>query len=177
MVANSVVLPAPFGPISAVMRPAVAVNDALLTARSPPNRIETDSTASSGSGTTALRSDACIAAAAEQARDAARREGDHEHEKAAVDDEIEAGRIAGDELRRLTKRLHHERAEQRPIHSAYAADDRREQRLNRDPRAVGDAGVDEQVVLRIETATRRRDGGGKCHGGGLGRRHVDAEGA
>jgi hypothetical protein len=42
--ANSVVLPAPFGPISAVMRPVSAVNDALSTASNPPKRFDTFST-------------------------------------------------------------------------------------------------------------------------------------
>src|SRR5215468_3165437 len=110
MVANSVVLPAPFGPISAVIRPAVAVNDAWSTARRPPNCIETDSTARRCSGTAALRSGACVAAAAEHARDAARRKGDHEDKDAAVHDEIEAGCIAGDEFGHLAERLYHERA-------------------------------------------------------------------
>ena len=55
MIANSVVLPAPFGPISAVMRPASAVNDALSTASRPPKRLETFSTRSRGSATAALR--------------------------------------------------------------------------------------------------------------------------
>src|SRR5215216_1215771 len=46
---NTVVLPAPFGPISAVMSPRRAVNDTSLTAISPPNRMVRCSTVSTGS--------------------------------------------------------------------------------------------------------------------------------
>src|SRR5690349_6401526 len=105
MMANSVVLPAPFGPISAVMRPAGAANEAWSTASRPPKRFETPSTRSSGSGTGRLR---CRSGAArppppspqvgQEAGDAARREGDDEDEHAAIDDEVEAGGIAGQEL-------------------------------------------------------------------------------
>ena len=79
----------------------------------------------------------------EDAGDAARRERDDQDQHAAVDDEIEAGRVAGHELGQLSERLDHQRAEQRPEHGADAADDGREQRLDRNPRPVGDAGVDE----------------------------------
>src|SRR6266850_1155665 len=85
---NSVVLPAPFGPISAVMRPACAVN--------------------------------------------------------------EAGRVAGHKLGELSERLDHQRAEERTENGADAADDGGEQRLDRNPRPVGDAGVDEQKILCVE---------------------------
>src|SRR5215831_9898190 len=133
MMAKSVVLPAPFGPISAVMRPAGASNEAWSTAKSPPKRFEMRSTRRSGSGMGRLR---CRAGAArpppqapqvgQDAGDAARREGHHEHQHATVDNEIEAGRIAGDELRRLAERFDHQGAEQRAEHRAGAADDRRE---------------------------------------------------
>ena len=54
MTANSVVLPAPLGPISAVMRPSVADSETLLTASKPPKRRETRSTDSSGSAMAGL---------------------------------------------------------------------------------------------------------------------------
>ena len=85
MIANRVVLPAPFGPISAVMRPAAAANDALSTASRPPKRLETFSTRSRGSATAALRNalvlENRLAQIGEDAGDAARREGhdDDEH--------------------------------------------------------------------------------------------------
>jgi hypothetical protein len=46
---NTVVLPAPFGPISAVMAPRAAVNERSFTATRPPKRIVRCSTASNGS--------------------------------------------------------------------------------------------------------------------------------
>src|ERR1044072_9595779 len=113
MIANSVVLPAPFGPISAVMRPACAVNDAALTASSPPKRRETFSTRSS-SAMRALRRLATKlrAQAGEQSRDAARRKGDDEHQHRAVNHQVEPGRVAGRQLGELAERAHHQRAEQ-----------------------------------------------------------------
>ena len=53
MIENKVVLPAPFGPISAVMRPGKAANEALFTASRPPKRLETFSTWSKASATVA----------------------------------------------------------------------------------------------------------------------------
>src|SRR5262245_32501394 len=49
MMENSVVLPAPLGPISAVIRPASAASEASSTASRPPKRLHTRSTRSSGS--------------------------------------------------------------------------------------------------------------------------------
>src|SRR6266581_5218775 len=45
---NTVVLPAPFGPIKAVMSPRPAVNDRSLTARRPPKRMVRWSTRNNG---------------------------------------------------------------------------------------------------------------------------------
>src|ERR1700730_1300694 len=90
MIENSVVLPAPFGPISAVMRPVSAVNDALSTASRPPKRFDTLSTWSSGSATLVLHG-GCLellkdaAQARDQSGDAARRERHHEDQNAAID--------------------------------------------------------------------------------------------
>src|SRR5262245_20416289 len=103
--ANSVVLPAPFGPIRAVMRPASAVNEALSTASSPPKRFDTLSTRRSS----AMAAPRChvvhaaeqVADAVRETCDAARRERDDEHQHAAVNDEVEAGRVAGEKLGRL----------------------------------------------------------------------------
>src|SRR5664279_1877808 len=47
--ANNVVLPAPLGPITAVMLPLSTVSDASCTASSPPNRLDMPSTAKIGS--------------------------------------------------------------------------------------------------------------------------------
>src|SRR5712691_8675778 len=163
MIENRVVLPAPFGPISAVMRPASAVNDARSTASSPPKRFDTRSTRRRGSAIAALRRCGCgggrgpkaTAQVGKDAGDAARRERNHRDEDAAVDDEVEAGRIAGRELGELSERLDHERTEKRTEDGADTPDDGSEQRLDRDPRPIGDAGVDEQEILGVESAARR----------------------
>src|SRR6185503_17740040 len=92
MIENKVVLPAPFGPISAVMRPGKAVNEALFTASRPPKRLETFSTWSRASATVRLRwlpfSEEPAMQAGEDARDTLGREGDDQDQHAAVDDEI-----------------------------------------------------------------------------------------
>ena len=98
MIANSVVLPAPFGPISAVMRPSSAANEARSTASSPPKRLAmTFSHRSSGLSHGALRCfvarSAAAHAAREDTRDAARRERHDQHQHAAVDHEVEPGRV------------------------------------------------------------------------------------
>ena len=56
---NSVVLPAPLGPISAVMRPSGAASEAALTASRPPKRRETRSTTRSGSAMAGLHDRGC----------------------------------------------------------------------------------------------------------------------
>src|SRR3954469_18339388 len=150
MIENSVVLPAPFGPISAVMRPLSAVSDAWSTASRPPKRLEMLSTRSTGSAMARLpdyliaTGSQAAAQVGQQTGDAARCERHDRDEHAAVDDEVEARRMAGDKLGQLSERLDDERAEQGAKHGADAADDRRQQRLDRDPRAVGDRRVDEQ---------------------------------
>src|SRR6187401_143649 len=151
MIENNVVLPAPFGPISAVIWPASAVSDAWSTASRPPKRLETFSTRSRGSVTATPRcSGQSAAQVGEDSGDAARREGNDNNQHATVDDEIEARRAAGHELGQLAQRLDYQRTEQWTEHGADAADDRSEQALDRDPRAVGDARIDEQVILRIK---------------------------
>src|ERR1700744_2784310 len=55
IVANKVVLPAPFGPIRAVIRPASTSSETLSTASNPPKRLLTPSTRSSGSAMGLLR--------------------------------------------------------------------------------------------------------------------------
>src|SRR4029079_5292336 len=101
IVANSVVLPAPLGPIRAVMLPVAATNDALSTARRPPKCFETFSTRSNGSAMASLRlwlASEAPAQRGDQPGDAARREGHHRDEHASVNDEIEAGCVAGHEF-------------------------------------------------------------------------------
>src|SRR5881394_3446959 len=105
MIENSVVLPAPLGPISAVMRPAGASNDARSRASRPPKRFDTCSTRNSGSTMAAAHrcrrrppeGPETVPQVEKNAGDAARRERDDQDEDAAVDDEIEARCIAGHE--------------------------------------------------------------------------------
>src|SRR5947208_714381 len=138
MIENNVVLPAPFGPTSATIWPSSATSEARSSASSPPKRREMFS----------ARSSSCIAAP-QQSRNATRREGDNQDQHAAIDHEIEPRSVAGDELGGFTERFDHQRAEQWTVDRADAADDRREQRLDRDPRAVGGAGSEEEERVRI----------------------------
>src|SRR5215475_10582248 len=108
MMENSVVLPAPLGPISAVIRPASTASEALSTARRPPKRLNTRSTRSSGSAMGALRyrrpqTHKAHTQIGQQASNPARCKGHDKDQHAAVDDKVEAGRIAGDELGQLAK--------------------------------------------------------------------------
>src|SRR5262245_25999145 len=108
MIENNVVFPAPLGPINAVMRSGGAVSEAPFTAFRPPNQQLTRSTASSGSTMRhlldrrwrplAAKRFSHIGKAADQP---ARHDPDHQHEHGTVNDEIEAGRIADQEPRRL----------------------------------------------------------------------------
>src|SRR6188508_3357270 len=160
MMENSVVLPAPFGPTSATIWPSSAISDARSSASSPPKRREMFST----------RKSSCMTAP-QETRNAARRERHHGNQHATVDHEVEPRHVAGDELGGFAERLHHQRAEQRAEYRADAADHGREQRLDRDPGAISDAGVEEEKILRVEAAARRG------HRGELDAKHVDAGGS
>src|SRR5580693_1466717 len=81
---NKVVLPAPFGPIKAVMRPGMTSNDARSTARNPPKRFEIFSTPSSASAMTALRRPT-----GQQPGDAARRQSDDGDQDNTINHQIE----------------------------------------------------------------------------------------
>src|SRR5262245_41274840 len=116
MIANSVVLPAPFGPISAVIRPASAANVAWATASRPPNRLETCSTRSNASAMALLRdfrrcrtrrSEALLQIAHDAGDSARRKRHDHD-EYAAVDDEVEPRRCAGHQLGHFAQGLDHQ---------------------------------------------------------------------
>src|SRR5258708_39180871 len=90
-----------------------------------------------------------------------RGKGYDQYEHAAVNDEVKAGRIAGDELGQFAQRLDDHRAERRPEHGADAADDGREQGLDGNPGPVCDTGVDEEKRLHVETSSSGRNGGRK----------------
>src|SRR2546430_15705004 len=180
MMENSVVMPAPWGPISAVIRPASTASETLSTARRPPKRLNTRSTRSSGSAMSALQdrrpqTRKTPTQIGQQTRNPVRGKGYDQYEHAAVDDEVEAGRIAGDELGQFAERLDDHRAKQRPEHGADAADDGREQGLDGNPGPIRDTGVDEEKILHVETSAGGGDGGGNCHSDELDPHCVDAD--
>src|SRR3974390_119474 len=106
MIEKRVGFPAPFGPMSAVMRPKSATRDARSSASNPPKRLDTCSTRSSGSTIEALRrcrnggpaGQDAVAQIGENSGDPARRDRNDQNENAAVNHEIEAGRVPGCEL-------------------------------------------------------------------------------
>src|SRR5450759_217141 len=95
IIENSVVLPAPFGPIKAVTRPASTASETSSIASRPPKRLLTCSTRSSGS---AIGAPQCARAQAhkvsaqisEQAGYSVGREGHDQDEHTAIDNEVEA---------------------------------------------------------------------------------------
>src|SRR5450432_1765281 len=98
--ANNVVLPAPFGPITAVMRPLSMVSEASRTASKPPNLLETPSTANNCSIMQrrlprwfCQRRQRCTQAC-DDPGDTARRKCHHHDQDDAVDHEIESWNIA-----------------------------------------------------------------------------------
>src|ERR1700722_924454 len=115
IIANKVVLPAPFGPIKAVMRPDWTLSETLSTASNPPKRLLTPSTRSSGSAMRLFRLQGfhggeTLPRLAEQPGNATRGKSHDQDKNAAVDDEIEPRRIAGNELGCFAQRLDHKRA-------------------------------------------------------------------
>src|SRR5689334_6170437 len=116
MMENKVVLPAPLGPMSAVIRPASTANEALSTASRPSKRLQTRSRRSNGSAMRALRRarpqpGKTQAQVGDEPRNPLRRERDDEDEHTAVDDEIKPGRVAGDELGQFSEHLDDQRTE------------------------------------------------------------------
>src|SRR4029077_9777371 len=180
IIANKVVLPAPFGPISAVIHPDWTLSETLSTASKPPKRLLTPATRSSGSAMGLLRlqgfhGDETLPHLAAQPGNAARGESHDQDEDAAVNDEIEPRHVAGGKLGRFPQRLDHERAEQRAEHRADAAHDGGEQRLDRNPGAIGNAGIEEQEILSVKTAGRRGDRRRYRHGAEFYQRRIHAK--
>src|SRR3984893_3612048 len=92
IIANKVVLPAPFGPMRAVMHPDRTLSETLSTASNPPKRLLTPSTRSSGSaiGLSRLQrfhGGETLPDLAKQAGNTARHECHDQDKNAAVDDE------------------------------------------------------------------------------------------
>src|SRR5450755_2849043 len=125
IMANKVVLPAPFGPITAVMRPLPMLSDASCTARRPPKCFEIPSTAKIGSTMRDLphflsRRHKPSAQLRHDAGDAARRKCNHQDQDDAIDNEIEAGDVAGNMFGRFAQRFDHQSTEKRAKYGADA---------------------------------------------------------
>src|SRR5579862_5747419 len=114
IIANSVVLPAPLGPISATMRPSGTASETSRTAARPPNDFARPSTSSIGD-TGIGDADALAPAEPRQAAQPVGQEADDQHQDHAVDHQAERRRVQI-AARQLADRLQHERAEQRPEH-------------------------------------------------------------
>src|SRR5215475_12425318 len=135
MIEKSVVFPAPFGPISAVICPACAASEAAFTASKPPNLQVMPCTARSGSATAHLlgRNDRRstprqqLAQMCEPADQPARHDPDDQHEHGAINNEIKSGSITRHELCTLAQGFDHERPKQRTKHCPNAANDRGQQ--------------------------------------------------
>ena len=79
----------------------------------------------------------------QKARNPVRGKGHDQHKHNAVDDEVEAGRIAGDQLGQFAECLDNQRTEQRSEYGSDATDDGCEQSFDGNPRPVGDTRIDE----------------------------------
>src|SRR5712691_106091 len=173
IILNSVVLPAPFGPITAKIAPSGTVKLTSWTARTPLKRFDRPCTSRSTpmSRLAAGRQ----AQGPRQRRPHAVRDHDHHDEKTdAVEHLLGAGRIEAESGHDLAQAFgeagEQERAEDRAEQCADAADDRREDQLDR-TRDVKDL-LGEQIVV-IEGEEDARDRG---HGGGYDdREHLVAE--
>src|SRR5918997_1409806 len=140
--AKVVVLPAPFGPISAVMAPAGTSKSTLLTAWRPPKRTDRPRTSSTA-----------------PPRDAARQEGDDEEKRQPVQHGREAGQ-RHEGAGRVGHHVERDRAEDRARNRAGAPDHGDEQHLDAALGPEGNDRIDVEVGLRVEHPAERRDGAG-----------------
>ena len=69
------------------------------------------------------------------------------------------GSAAEQPLRELAELMQRDRADEWAEHGTEAADDRREQRFDRDRCPVSELRIDEEEILHIEGAGRRRERG------------------
>ena len=156
---NSVVLPAPLGPTSALMLPAGTARLTSCTAFRPPKLMDSAQLAAACHFSSAARGPLeqprrRLAAAA----DAARREGHDQDQHHAVDHHADAGQLAEQVARQVGQRVQRQRAQHRSPQRAHAADDGAHQRLDRHGRAEGDGRVDVLKHLHIEGAGRAHEG-------------------
>ncbi len=148
--ANNVVLPAPFGPISATISPCATSSEAPSTAAIPPKRLPRSRTSSMRAVSRLLRG-----RRDEHACDAVRQEAqcDDQQRCRKEPDSVQAHcRSPASRLRRAHEAPPRRTGARRPI--PKPADNADEQRLDRHCRSEGDVAVHEQVLLHVEDARR-----------------------
>src|ERR687898_2279379 len=169
MAANSVVFPAPLGPIRPTISPWRTSSEAWSTAFRPPNDLESPRTSS------------MARLSSEQPHQALRQTRHDQHQHDAVDHEAERLDVlqrrhdAGHGARHLVDDRERHRADQGSEDGAGAAHHADQQHLDRLVDAEGDVGIDVEVFLGIEGATGRAHGAGQGQDLHLLGKHVDAE--
>ncbi len=177
---NSVVLPAPLGPMRPTIAPASTVKLTRSLATSSPNFLVTSCTSSSAKGGTSFFRGRLAAETpgdvADDPRDARRLLDDDDDDQKAEDDQVHAAPEAAPlGPRELLQGHEHRRPEQRSRQGPRAAQDRDEHELHRHVERHDHAGVDAEVVLHEEGAAQGRERRRQGHGRELDGRRVDAE--
>src|SRR5690606_34158995 len=181
---KSVVLPAPFGPMSATISPRRTASEALATARRPRKLLETPATSSRvsvDSGIVVIPRALEAQAPGDAGPDAMGHEHDRRAQGDAVEDLLDArDLVPGEFERRIDAFRHqrqHRRAEHRPEQGADAADDRRHEDLDRAADVEDLLGKQVVVVEGEEHAGQRGHARRDLHGVHLVAEDVDAGGA
>src|SRR5471032_1252683 len=149
MAANSVVLPAPLGPIRPTISPASTVSDASSTAFNPPNDLERPATSS------------MTLLPREEAHQTIWQACHDQYQHDAVDDQAERLDVlqrrndGGSPARDLVDAGQRDGTDQRTEDRAGTAHHRDQQHLDRLVDAEGDGGIDVEIFLQIERAARR----------------------
>src|SRR4029077_3212918 len=174
---NAVVLPAPFGPISARISFSRTVKLTSCTARRPPKRLHRSlTTRASATASAPCRLAPALIDLGDVAHDAGRLPQDHRHQDQAVDGQLHAAdRIAEPTLQQGRGRLQEHSADQRAPQRADAADDGDQRGLDRDAEVERRLRVDEVDVLRVERAGQRGEERRDHVDIALDARHVDAD--
>src|SRR5574341_1711294 len=171
MTLKSVVLPAPFGPMMPSRSPARTSNETSRTAVSPPKRLVTRSSVSTGPPRPQ---------AGDDAGEALGHEAHDEDQRDAVDDQVDAGEARlhpGDRGAQVRlERRDQERAQVRAERRSHPADDRVQREADREVHREDVERVDEADVLRPERAADRGERGARRHGDDLQAPARDAEG-
>src|SRR5215467_3942225 len=149
-----VVLPAPFGPISAIVSFSLTEKLTSCTARSPPNRLlrlRTTSASAIALSLHRLAADEALVGFRRDTDEPRRSPQDDCHQDQTVDRELHATRRAAEPtLQQCRCRLQQHRAYHRAPQGSDPADDRHQSRLDRDTEIERRRWVDEIDVLRVE---------------------------